>query len=92
MLQYLRQRQKVPQRRGEKDKRDKKRAKIIIARQKKDVGHSPSKGKIVADYFLHCCASSVPSRRIWMVEWSGVERSGKALCPVPVWPEVGGYI
>jgi hypothetical protein len=34
----------------------------------------------VACYFLHCCASSVPSRRI---EWSGVvvESGGKNLSP-----------
>jgi len=45
----------------------------------------------VAGYFLHCCASSVPSRRI---EWSGEEWREKErnVCPDKFSPEVGGFI
>jgi hypothetical protein len=50
--------------------------KRVIAKQKEGGNsHLNSKGKVVACYFLHCCASSVPSRGIGVEsgrdDWKG---------------------
>jgi len=37
---------------------------MIASKKETEGSHLQSKGKVVACYFLHCCASSVPSRRI----------------------------
>jgi hypothetical protein len=48
---------------------------MITAKQKEEqaIPQTSVQGKVVACYFLHCCASSVPSRGIGVeyVEWSG---------------------
>jgi hypothetical protein len=40
---------------------------MIASKKKTKDSHLQSKGKVVACYFLHRCASSVPSRRIELI-------------------------
>ena len=63
---------------GEKDKRGTKETNIT--RQKEMIATHPVKGKQWLATFCTSCASSVPSRRIWVVEWSGSGWKG-SLCP-----------
>jgi hypothetical protein len=44
---------------------------MIASKKETKDSHLQSKGKVVVYYFLHCCASSVPSRRIELITKRG---------------------